>query len=102
MINQAYFINGATQNVAVAATATNTALNASHLSATGIRLVNIGSQTVFIELGQNGSVTAATVTASMPIPAGNSIIVGASRLTNISTIAAAAGSTLYATPVLGN
>lgn len=102
MINQAFFINGATQNVAVAAAATNTTLNAAHLTATGVRLVNVGTQTVFVELGQNGTVAAATVTTSMPIPAGTSVIVGSSRLTNISSIAAATGSTLYITPVLGN
>lgn len=102
MINQAYFPIGATQNIAVTATAQSLALNAAHLEANGIRLVNIGTQTVFVNFGQNGSVTAATAAAAMPIPAGNSIIIGASRLTNLSVIAAATGSTLYATPVLGN
>lgn len=102
MINQAYFPIGATQNIAVTATAQSLTLNSAYLEANGVRLVNIGTQTVFVNFGQNGSATAATVAAAMPIPAGSSIIVGGSRLTTLSVIAAATGSTLYATPVVGN
>ncbi len=86
----------ATQNIAVTASAQTQTLNFS-LGTFAIRFCNVGTQTIFILMGE-ASQTAATVTNAIPIPAGQTEIFTVSQGTlSFSVIAAATGSTLYTT-----
>lgn len=83
----------ATQNTAVLATATTVTLNYTNGTFT-IRLCNIGTQTVFVAFDGN----AASLTTSIPIPAGQTEAFTVSTNTpSFSVIASATGSTLYST-----
>lgn len=86
----------ATQNIAVTASAQTQTLNY-NLGVFAVRFCNIGTQTVFILVGES-SQTAATVTNAVPIPSGQTeIFTFSAGTTTFSVIAAATGSTLYTT-----
>lgn len=86
----------ATQNIAVTASAQTQTLNYS-LGVFAVRFCNVGTQTVFVLVGE-ASQTAATVTNAIPIPSGQTEIFTFSQgTTTFSVIAPATGSTLYST-----
>jgi hypothetical protein len=83
----------ATQNTAVGATASTVSLNYT-AGTVSIRLCNIGTQTVFVSFDG----TTATLTTSVPIPAGQTEVFTLPTGTlSISVIAGATGSILYTT-----
>ena len=87
---------GATQNIAVTASAQTVTLVPT-LGTFVIRFCNIGTQTVFVLPGELTQV-AATTTNAIPIPAGQTEIFTMSQgTTTFSVIAGATGSTLYTT-----
>lgn len=87
----------ATQNIAVTATAQTHSFNYT-LGMFGVRFVNIGTQTVFLLPRMRTDATAATVTNSIPLPAGQTeVFTMGLEVDNISVIAPATGSTLYTT-----
>jgi hypothetical protein len=87
----------ATQNIAVTASAQTVTLNYS-LGTPQIRFCNIGTQTVFIVLGDNSSQIDATAANAVPIPAGQTEIFRVPpNCPSYSVIAGATGSTLYST-----
>lgn len=86
----------ATQNIAVTAAAQTVTLNLS-FGVFAVRFCNIGTQTVFVLVGE-ASQTDATVSNAIPIPAGQTEIFTFSKgTTTFSVIAGATGSTLYST-----
>lgn len=83
---------GNTLNVAVLTTAANVPALSIQAEGGSVRLANVGTQTVFVNFSG-----AATVAAGMPILANTIEVFTIAPNTTISTIAAATGSTLYAT-----
>ncbi len=91
-----FTVVGDTENMAVAATTASVAVTRSGMGLQALRLVNAGTQTVFIALGT--STVTATTTASMPLVAGAvEIIALPKEVTHVAAIAGATGSTLYIT-----
>lgn len=85
-----------TQNIAVTATAQTVTFNVS-MGVFAVRFCNIGTQTVFLLVGETTQTTA-TVNNAIPLPAGQTEIFTFSQGTlTFSVIAAATGSTLYTT-----
>lgn len=88
---------GPTVNVAVTASAQTLTFSTSQSPPTTLRLCNIGTQTVFV----NAQATA-TTSNGIPILAGTVELFDWPSSGSISVIAAATGSTLYATSGVGN
>ena len=87
---------GNTVNIAVGATTGNVAITSLSMSQGALRLVNSGTQVVFVKLGTSNSVTAALT--DFPILANTTAIIDLPPgTTYIAAIAGATGSTLYAT-----
>lgn len=72
-------------------------------TATQIRMVNVGTQTVFILLAWAGApVPVATVTNAIPLLAGSVEVWSITPNAQLAVIASATGSTLYVTAGVGN
>lgn len=96
-MNRPFAPAGATQNTAVTATSSAITLqNATYADV--LRLANIGTQTIFVEVTSAASAVAATSTTSLPIPPNTVQYLTAPRSSFVSAIAGATGSTLYVTP----
>ena len=65
---------------------------------TVVRLHNASAQIIFVEFGTAGNTTAATLTTSMPIPAGGVELFEKGLSDRISVIVAATTGLLYVTP----
>jgi hypothetical protein len=86
-----------TVNIAVGAASTNVQVTAATSLGANLRLVNSGSQVVFVEFGTTNAI-AATVAASMPIlPNTVEVFNFGGPVVFVAAIASAAGSTLYIT-----
>ncbi len=86
-----------TQNVVVTGTAQTLTLNY-QIGTNAMRVCNIGTQTVFFFINDTTSAKTATVSAAMPIPAGNTeVFTLGNGAINLSIIASTTGSTLYVT-----
>lgn len=98
--NAPFGVAGTTQNLAVTASNQYLALTGGG-DASSLRIVNIGTQTVFLLFG-TGTV-AATVANAVPLLAGviEVFAIGPS-VTSLAMIAATTGSTVYVTPGYGN
>ena len=94
-------VGGVANTSTIAVTASNQPLTLSPAVGSdggSIRIANVGTQTVFLAFGTG----TASVTTSMPIPAGGVEVFSCpGGLSTLSVIAAATGSTLYATPGTG-
>lgn len=97
----AFAPQGDTKNATVTTTAATITLDASALHADSLRLTNVGTQAVFVEISSAATAKAATVASSMPILPNSALIVTAARSTFVSVIATATGSALYVTPGTG-
>lgn len=88
--------NNKTRNIAVGVTNQTLAIPDTPFGTRALRIVNVGTQTVFVELGL--STVVADVTTSIPIlPGSAEVMTIPNDITTIATIAAATGSTLYFT-----
>jgi hypothetical protein len=85
-----------TANLAVTTASQTVALNRAGIGTQSIRVVNIGTQTVFISIG--GSGVTASLTTSMPILANTvETLTIQNEDTTVAAIASATGSTIYVT-----
>ena len=88
---------GATQNIAVTASTQNQVITPNGIGYRSIRIVNVGTQTVFVTFGKDNTVTA-SLTTSMPVAASSVEVFTLDQdITYIAVIAAATGSTVYYT-----
>lgn len=91
--NRAFRPLAVTQNIGVTAAAQTVTLNYAN-GTFAVRFCNIGTQTVFVAFDGN----AATLTTSLPIPAGQTeVFTFSTGAPSFSVIASATGSTLYST-----
>ena len=91
----------ATVNVAVTATSASVALPAAADYADTLRLVNVGTQTIFVEVSSGAAAATATSASSLPMLPNTELVIEAPRSKFVSAVAAATGSTLYATAGIG-
>lgn len=88
---------GATVNTAVTGTSANVAITRSGIGTQTIRVANIGTVTIFIEMGTSSGITATTA-ASMPVLANTvETFLLPNNITHLAAIASGAGSTMYVT-----
>jgi len=92
----AFSPRAATVNTAVTGTAASLTLPAILGEASTVRLINVGTQTIFISF-----ITTATVDNGLPLLSNTSIVVDKGSLASVSVIAGTTGSTLYATVGVG-
>ena len=88
-----------TVNAAVTGTTAALALTASSSVSCSVRIANIGTQTIFIALGD--STVTAVVATSMPVLANTVEVFDKGAATHVAHIAGTTGSTLYATTGMG-
>lgn len=89
--------NNKTVNLVVGTASTSLAVPDVPFGTRALRIANIGTQVVFIEL-TTGTAIAASLTTSVPLlPGSVEVFTLANDITHVATIAAATGSTLYIT-----
>lgn len=87
---------GNTVNLAVLATTANVAVSAPGMGNRTIRIVNVGTNVVFINIGTSG-VTATTTTSIPLLPNSAEVFFLRRENTHVAAIAGATGNTLYIT-----
>lgn len=87
---------GNTVNLAVTGTTDRVAVTRSGIGTQSIRVLNIGTQTVFINIGSS-TVTAALATSMPVFPGTVETFLLKNDQTHVAAIASAAGSTIYIT-----
>ena len=91
-----FMVKSNTTNIAVTGTTASTAILRPTVGIQSVRLLNNGSQTVFVEFGTSG-VTAALATSMPLLPYTVETFALDNSTTHIAAIAALSGSTLYIT-----
>lgn len=89
-------IKGATVNLAVLTTTANVAVTRPNIGTQSIRLVNVGTNTVFVTIGTSG-VTASLTTSFPLLPNTAETFLLQNGATHVAAIASATGNTLYVT-----
>lgn len=89
-------ILGATTTAAVSTSSATSSIGKTSNSAGSVRIVNIGNQTIFVELGAAG-VTASTTTSAPILANTEKTFYVKVDVTHIAYIAASAGSNIYFT-----
>lgn len=88
---------GVTVNTAVTGTSANVAVTRPGIGTQTVRIVNVGTNTIFIEMGTSSGITA-TTTTSMPMLANTvETFLLPNNITHIAAISSGAGSTMYVT-----
>lgn len=91
-----FMVKGNTVNLSVGLTSSRVAVTRPTIGIQSIRVLNAGSNTIFIAIGDS-TVTAATTTSMPILPYSVETFMFPNEATNVAAIAASTGNTMYIT-----